>query len=545
MPAPKSKAAPATNGSAAKAKASSTNGTTTPVSIADKKDTSDPLAAFASGRPDKKVHDAEQDKIKKEIDVLQLKLSAVRDKISLATNSGSGNDRRAELRTELDSIRSQQSSNKSSRANILDQVKAIQDGIQKKIKDLQAAKGKVPFKTVADVDSRIKNLEKQVESGDMKLADEKRALQEISSCKRNRRLVETFQSEQESIEADRATIEELRKQLDDPEFKAVSDRYDAIKAELDELKKEEDEAYAGRAKLFEERDNIQSELNALFNAKRESANQFREANDRYWNKLNEDRARRAEKHRIQRAAEEAQKKQEIAERLREEADVPAFQAQIEDCQTLIDFLSGKSTGNVTYKSAPLFARTEVAGVPKLEIRQVEAAPEGSIVRKKKGEDEESYFVGKGKKGKKAPKAPETTASTPASSATAALNLPLPTLSALLSLSIPPPVSAADVARVVEDLGTKKAWFEANQARVTAENVAKAENEIQRLANAEKDTRRLDAPHTRRPNAPHTRRLDAAPSSEQPTEPASTNELNASVEESISDMWNPEPVVYTW
>ncbi|KAF5387833.1 hypothetical protein D9615_000417 [Tricholomella constricta] len=541
MSAAKSKAAPATNGAAtaaAKGKASSTNGTTTPVSTTDKKDTSDALAAFSGGKPDKKVYDAEQDKIKKEIDTLQ---SAVRDKISLATKSGSGNDRRAALRAELDGIRGQQSNNKSSRGKILDQVKAIQDGIQKKIKDLQAAKAKVSFKTVADVDAHIKNLEKQVESGNMKLADEKRALQEISTSKRNRRLVESFQAEQESIEADRATVDELRKQLDDPEFKAVSDRYDAIKAELDELKKEGDEAYAGRAKLFEERDNIQGQLNTLFNQKRESAHQFRELNDRYWNKVNEDRARRAERARTQRAAEEAQKKQEIAERLREEAAIPAFQAQIEDCQTLIDFLSGKSTGNVTYKSTPLTAKTEVAGVPKLEIRKVEGAPEGSIVRKKKNEDEESYFVGgkgkaKGKRGASKVSDANGAASTSPTAANAPLNLPLPTLSALLSLSIPPPASAVDVSRVVEDLKTKKAWFEANQTRVTAENVAKAESDIQRLTNSGKDAKLADVPPNGEGEQPaeptSTPQIGNAPAAQPPT-PATLEKLDEVLEHEVA------------
>ena len=38
-----------------------------------------------------------------------------------------------------------------------------------------------------------------------------------------------------------------------------------------------------------------------------------------------------------------------------------------------------------------------------------------------------------------------------------------------------------VTRVVEDLKTKKTWFEANQARVTGENKAKAEKEIEKLA----------------------------------------------------------------
>lgn len=316
----------------------------------------------------------------------------------------------------------------------------------------------------------------------------KRALQDISSSKKSRRIVEGFQANQENIEADRQKIKELQKELDDPVSKAVSERYDAIRAELDELKKESDAAYAGRSKLFEERDNIQSQLDALFDEKRESVQRFREAGDRYWQKVNEDRARRAEKARAQRAAEEAQRKKDIAERLLEEAQVPAFQAQIEDCQTLIDFFSGKNTANVTYKSPLLTTKTEVAGVPKLELRQVETEPEGVIIRKKKGEGDDDYFVGgknknKGKKGPKANGSAQDGGTTPTSPtpANSSLNVPLSTLSALLSLSIPPPAAAnSDVSRVIEDLKTKKAWFEANQARVTTENIAKATAEIERL-----------------------------------------------------------------
>ncbi|KAF8913906.1 hypothetical protein CPB84DRAFT_1699240 [Gymnopilus junonius] len=514
MPAPKAKTASNVDGGAKK-KAASSSGSSTPVSSVVEKDASDHLVAFAGGRPDKKAHDAEQAKIKSEIDTLQARLSVVRDKIALATKSGGpGNDRRAALRAELDGIRDQQSTNKNSRGKQMDQIKALQEGIQKKIKDLQAAKSKIPFKNVGEVDAHIKNLERQVESGNMKLADEKRALQEISFTKKNRKVVEGFQADQESIEADRQKIEEIRKKLDDPAAKAISERFDAIKVELDQLKKEGDEAYAGRAKLFEERDNIQGQLKTLFDEKRQSVQHFREANDRYWTKVNEDRARRAERARAQRAAEEAQKKKEHAERLLDEAQIPAFQAQIEDCQTLTDYLSGKSTGNAAYKSTPAAEKAEVAGVPKLELRKVEEAPEGLVVRKKKGEEEEAYFVaskGKGKNKKTVAKANgASSGETKDAVHKDLLNVPLPTLSALLSLSIPPPASSADVPRVIEDLNTKKAWFEANQARVTAENIAKAKAEIERLSQAD------PVPEVKPPNG----------SGENPAEPTPTPAVGA-------------------
>jgi hypothetical protein len=311
----------------------------------------------------------------------------------------------------------------------------------------------------------------------MTVVEEKKALQEITQCKRTRRTMESFQAEQDSLDSDRAAAEELRKQLDDPRSKAISDRFDAIKAELDELKKEGDEAFAGRSRFFEERDALQEQINALFARKRQSVQDFRDANDRYWNKLNEDRARRAEKVRSQRAAEEAEKRREEVERLREEASLPAYQSQIEDCQTLIDYFSGKNSANAV---VPLSTKAEVnlAGVPKLDLRKVEAGPaDGLVVRKKKGEDEDSYFVGKGK-GKFGKKGAAAKADVP--DANSQLNIPLPTLTALLSLSIPPPMSNTDLPRVVEDLKTKKAWFEANQDRATAERVANAEKEINRL-----------------------------------------------------------------
>jgi len=185
-----------------------------------------------------------------------------------------------------------------------------------------------------------------------------------------------------------------------------------------------------------------------------------------------------ERARAQRAAEEAQKRLERAQRLREEASLPAYQAEIEDCQTLVDALSGKSSDTIVLSSSSLPARGEVVGVPKLELRQVEAATDGLVAHKKKGE-EETYFVGKGKRGKK-DKVPKIAHETDALK-----NLPFGTITALSKLAIPLPTAAGDIPRVIEDLKTKKAWYEANQASVTAENIAKAEAQIQRLTNAAK------------------------------------------------------------
>ena len=97
----------------------------------------------------------------------------MKEKINLATKPGGNNDKRNALRLKLDSIRDQQATTKQSRAKVFDQLKVIQDSVQKKvclaippflathghlfpqIKDLNAAKAKAPFKTVDEVDERI------------------------------------------------------------------------------------------------------------------------------------------------------------------------------------------------------------------------------------------------------------------------------------------------------------------------------------------------------------------------------------------------------
>lgn len=474
--------------------------------------------------------------------------NAVREKISLASKGGNANPRRNELRSELDGLRNQQAGNKASRGKVLDQIKALQEGISKKVRfsssfaamssaisgqgyEGSAIQSPLPDRCRRGREDQVRvtpmlmsrppcllrscrTLEKQVESGNLKLADEKRAVQEISTCKRNRRAVEGFQAVQEAIDADKKTIEDLRKQLDDPEFRATADRFDALRAELDELKKEGDEAYAGRAKLYAESDDLKAQLNALYDEKRTSANNYREAGDRYWNKVNEERARRAERARAERQAEEQRKKTEDAERIREEAEFPAFEIEIQDCQTVIDYFQGKTTGTVVLKSAPESnEKADIAGVTKLEARQVEAAPDGVVLQKKKGEDEDSYFVAskKGsKKGKRAPKATKTDEDK--------LNVPLNILVSLTQFSIPLPTNAADVGRVVTDLQTKKAWFLANQDRVTKEKIAKAEARIQSLANQNESPGDVAVPNG---------------TGERPAEPAPTPKEPSALSESVS------------
>ena len=100
--------------------------------------------------------------------------NAIKEKIG-QPRGDSGNDRKSQLRKELDEIRDQQSDSKLNRGKIIEELKALQEGVQKKvrhiyiffrmpgfswarvqIKDLNASRAKTKFKSVEEVDARIR-----------------------------------------------------------------------------------------------------------------------------------------------------------------------------------------------------------------------------------------------------------------------------------------------------------------------------------------------------------------------------------------------------
>ena len=269
---------------------------------------------------------------------------------------------------------------------------------------------------------------------------------EIDHARHIRNTVESFQADPDALDADRVAVEELKKWLDDPEAKATSEHYDAIeiRVEMDEMETDVN----ADMKLFQERHRRQ------LGKPRESTSRFHENKERHYVKFDEGQVRDAERRRAQREVEYSKRR---ALQLRAGESQPAYQAQIDYCQTLIDYLSGKSIVPGT--------RTPVHTSPMLGNRQVAAAPDSIVPLKRRGEEEKDYFIGtkEGRLSKKGPLAHNIFATEEMSSASG-VNLPSSSLTALRLLSILPPSSQADVPRVVKDLKAKKARFEAKQAR---------------------------------------------------------------------------------
>ncbi|KAI9619103.1 hypothetical protein KEM48_006382 [Puccinia striiformis f. sp. tritici PST-130] len=413
-------------------------------------------AGGSGGRPTKDAYSQEQDQYKREIDRLQSEISEVRLKIGdpkTGGNHGPLVTRRKALREEMDALREEQSKGKSSRGKLLDQIKVANDSVQRKIKELNGNRAKLPYKSSVEVDARIRQLESQIESGTMRIVEEKKALMEIQNLRKAKKLVDAFGPQQEIIEAEKEKVDELRKQLDDPNGKSTNDRWSEIKRELDQINEKLDESSKSRDKLFEERNKLQDSLTEVFNKKRESATRHKEANEKYYAKMQEDQQRRIDRQKAERDAQARAEIEEVHIEMREQAALPAYGREIEDCRTLDHTTKIK------------------------EVRQVDGQDgfEGMVAIKKKGAEEEEFFMGGGGGTKKNKKNKKTVTEAPSNNQS--LNLPLSTINALYALAVPVPMTREDVAKTIATLSEKKNWFTENQARVTKERIAETEAKI--------------------------------------------------------------------
>jgi hypothetical protein len=191
---------------------------------------------------------------------------------------------------------------------------------------------------------------------------------------------------------------------------------------------------------------------------------------RYYAKVQAERTARQERFKAEKAKEDASRREEEITRLREEAKAPAYAAEIEDCSVLIGWFKGKYGGGEvpsTNAGEKLGQTTaQLQGVKELEIRQVNSDFAGMTLKKKGEAELDGLFGGAGKGKKKGGKKSTAGSGTATPSESGAVNLPMSLLSALLSLGIPPPSGKEDVQRTIDDLETKKAWYEANSQAKT-------------------------------------------------------------------------------
>ena len=394
--------------------------------------------------------------------------NAIRAKLDLAKplNKDSPTAKKQqELRAQLSSIKQQQSGFKNSRGSIQDKIASLDAQLKSRMAEQKAARARVSYKNVEEVDREIARLEKDVDSGKMKLVDEKKALAEISSLRKQRKGFAGFDEAEEGIQGVKAQIAELKKTLDNPEVKALSEQYNAIAKELDDIKAEQEEAYKSISSLRDDRQKLQAEQQEKYSAVKEIKDQYHKARVAYREYEQEQWRQRQERQKAERDAYAKEKRRKIADKKLEEASEPAYMDEILTAEGLIRYFDP----NTPAESKTLRAPSGMAATPQRVIIIDDSAFKGTKVSRK-DERADTYFMGTGgKKNKKGRRGANEGASPVSSTPTEGkFNLTMGVIEELAKVNVEPPMNQGDVPAVVEKLKEKLDHWKKSQDSKTKE-----------------------------------------------------------------------------
>ncbi|MCJ1356199.1 MAG: hypothetical protein MMC33_006193 [Icmadophila ericetorum] len=428
-------------------------------------------------KPDEEKYKSDLAKVEKEHATAQENLNAIKAKLDLAKplNKDSPTAKKQqELRSQLASIRQQQSGFKNSRGNVQEKIASLDAQLKSRMAEQKVARARVSFKNVEEVDREIARLEKDVDSGKMKLVDEKKALAEISGLRKQRKGFAAFEEAEKGIQDVKAQIAELKKTLDNPETKALSEQYNAVIKELDDIKAEQDEAYKSISSLRDERQKLQTEQQEKYSALREVKDQYHKARVAYKDYEQEQWRQRQERQKAERDAYAKEKRRKVADKKLEEASEPAYMDEMLTAEGLIRYFDP----NTPAASKTLRGPSGMAAEAQRTID--DSAFKGTKISRK-DERDDMYFMGTGgKKNKKGRKGGNDATPTPSTPTDGKFNITMGVIEELAKVNVEPPMNQSDIPAVVEKLKEKLDYWKKNQAEKTKENITKAQAEIDRL-----------------------------------------------------------------
>ncbi|KAK0391178.1 hypothetical protein NLU13_0679 [Sarocladium strictum] len=447
--------------------------TTAPAAAADNQAAS---AGTRPTKPDDNAFKADLAKLEKEHKDAMDRFNAVRAKIDIAMPNKNKDQpsptqkRRQELIAQANEIRQKQAGGKTARTSKLDQIKKLDDQVRSRINEQKTAKSKVPYKSVEDVDRQIESLQKSVDSGTMKLVDEKKALSDISNLRKVRKNFGQFDDSQRQIDDLRAKIKEIKDSMDDPEQKAMSEQYSKIQAELDAIKAEQDEAFKGINSLRDERTRLHAEQQEKYAAIRKLKDDYYGQKKAFQAWERESREKQRERRKAEHDRYIQERKKADAERVLAEASDPAYLEEIRRANSLLQFLDPEHKP----EKGPLMADSGLSAQAQRTVD--ESAIKGTKVLSKKDRDEDFMPAVSGKKGKKGKKSGAAGSTTSGKS----FNCPPSVVEDCAFMGIEPPMSAEDVPAVTEKVRAKLDFWKADQAAQTQKNIEKAKKKIEEL-----------------------------------------------------------------
>lgn len=416
-------------------------------------------------RPDDKAMKQEIEKLKEEIKKLDLSNNEINAQLNKVVTKPEVAEKRKELQKQLKEVIEKQGSIKSERNAVLDQIKAVEATLKRKIGEIQAQTSKHNFKNVQEIDARVAYLDQLVDAGDLKLADERRFVKEMSALRKLRKDFGAIEKDQKQVDEQKTKIAELKKKLNSIQNKEVQKEFERIQKELDEINDANKGIVSKRNQLFTKRNEIKKAKDEKYGQIRKLRADFDAEFDKFRKLLAEEKKKQEEEHKKQQESEKKRKRKEHAEKELAEASVPAFTDEINSIHTLLSYFDPSYVK--PQPKSPLAAASNGSSANSASSGRKIEMPEDVVVIKK---EQESFF--EGTKGKKASKSKKSKAKN--------FTVEPDIIVALGNLNIPLPTQADDVPKTIETLKETLSALEDKQEEQTKINIEKAKARIAKL-----------------------------------------------------------------
>jgi uncharacterized coiled-coil DUF342 family protein len=310
-------------------------------------------------------------------------------------------------------------------------------------------------------------LEAELTKGSLKLIEEKRVVAEISNLKKARKILETLGSDANTVKNDKEELDRLHAELDTlaPRKDEINKQYDVVKAELKGVEDEKKKDLGSFNELIGKKKELKAQIDTQYNEMRSLRDEFRKSNDEWFHWERAEKERKQNEYREQKKKADSERLARAAQRELEDADIPAFTEEINNCNALIKFLQ-QYTGQTTSSSTTSGSANAATNARKVDS----SLPDGAVALTKKSDREEEFFFGgKSKKGKR----PATAASSTPTQTTKTLKIDFVTMDIFFKLKVDVPLTVADAEPAIKAIEEKKAKFLADQKAQTEANKAKA------------------------------------------------------------------------
>ena len=365
---------------------------------------------------------------------------------NLTSNDGNS-AAREELRAKIAVLRGEKDKIRAQKEPMHQKLTATQEALKAKVDDLHTSKDKIQYKKPEDIDRKITQLEEQIESGSLKLIEEKKIVAEISKLRKARRELDSFSGQEASIGDLKKAADHYRAAIGekDRELRTFDEQLKVVNAELTKLSSNRS-ANQGKIKsLIQERDAVRKQMDTIFEGKNLAYEEFQKAQTahRIWMQAEQVKW------------EETQVKRDIEHAIRDlefelkKLEIPACSDQIEQCLNIQTYLRT----NILKESVPVSSESASAASSNAAFRQVEKLDDTLVLKKEEVVDNYSILSSKSK-GKKVVKE--------AAPSTQNVKLPFWIISALNELKVNMVTNLEEAKQAIAALEKVKTSFEEKQ-----------------------------------------------------------------------------------